>query len=727
MKAEANIDLLLDCLGHIALRYDRNIDSEALLSGLPVDSDLGVTPELFPRVAARAGFKAIFQRAKNVYFDDHAGPVVLLLSDNRVGVIFNSPDQEQECFVLGPDATFTPVERNVLQHQHIGYAFVLLPVQTNEPQKTTADMDIASQRQRWFWLSLWRYRSYYAQMIPASVLVNLFSLSMPFFVMIVYDKVVPNHAVETLWVLAIGVTLVYLFDLMIRLVRGALLERAGRELDFELASMLFEQVLSLSCRSIPNSTGSLANRVKAYETLREFFVSATMLVLADLPFTFLMIGVVFFVAGPIGWLLLIAVIAGIAINVALQIPLYKSVKNDTATGIERQSLIGESISNLESIKAYNAEGYLQRRMNKLLGSSARSGVKSHWYALLGNSTTTSLVNLTSVAVIIAGVYQVHAGALSMGGLIATVMLTGRCMAPLAMVAGLMTRLQQTMQSLESLTDVMQMEREVDQRKAYIANHHFTADYRFDQTVMTYGGQHMPALNIDSLSIGANENVALLGKIGCGKSTLIKLMAGSEQATGGTVLLDGIDASQYHPFNVRARIGYVPQEPALFDGTLRDNIVLGDTTISDAAIMQAAKSVGFRDYINQHPHGLNAEVGERGALLSGGQRKIVALLRCLVRDYSTYLLDEPTANLDPHTEQLVMQALGNAQKNTNVNLVISTHNRRVLELVERVIVLDNGKVQSDGTVDAFLGDKPVSAKSRSKATFRVKNTRSEASA
>lgn len=727
MKSEAPVDLLLECLRHVALRYDRKIDRESLLAALPVDQQKGVAPALFPRVAARAGFKAAFAKTGFEALSEHLGPIIVLLKGNQVGLVFNNSNSVAEYYLLGADAKLKPVQADALQNVYLGFAFTLVQVQADQEVNNVADMDVETKRQKWFWLTLWRYRAYYLQIIPASLLVNLFALSMPFFVMIVYDKVVPNNAVETLWVLAIGITLVYLFDLMIRLVRGALLERAGREMDYELAGVLFEQVLSLSMRSIPNSTGFLANRVKAYETLREFFVSAAMLALADLPFSLLIIAVIFFVAGPIGWLLLLAVAIGFAINIALQVPLYKAVKNATAAGIERQSLVGESIANLESIKANNGEGYLLRRMNKLLSSSALSGVKSHWYALVGNSATTSLVSLTSVAVIVAGVYQVNAGALSMGGLIATVMLTSRCMAPLAQVSGLMTRMQQSLQSLHSLTEVMQMEREVDHRREYIINEAFTPDFKFNQTVFAYPEHQTSALNIEDLKIASDESVALLGKIGCGKSTMVKLMAGVISPTGGSLLIDGVDATQYHPAVLRSNIGYVPQDAALFHGSLRDNIKFGSADVTDDAILQAAKDVGLAEYINLHPQGLNAEVGERGALLSGGQRRAVVLARCLVRNYQLLLLDEPTANLDPATELHVINTLRKLKQERKINLIIATHKKGVLDLVDRAIVIEHGKVVSDGTPQSVIGNQATAKKRSVKPQIKVSNSRNTAKA
>jgi len=529
---------------------------------------------------------------------------------------------------------------------------------------------------------------------------------MPFFVMIVYDKVVPNYAVETLWVLALGVVLVYLFDLTIRLVRGALLERAGRELDFELGSALFEQVTSLSMKSVPHSSGVLANRVKAYDTLREFFVSAAMLTLSDFPFAILMIGVVFFVAGPIGWVLLLAVAIGFCINLALQLPLRSAVRDAAASVIERQALIGESIVNLESVKASNAEGFLQRRMGVLLTSSALSGVKSHWYTLVGNSATTTLVNLTSVAVVVAGVFRVQDGLLSMGGLIATVMLTSRCMAPLAMLSGLMTRLQQTLSSLESLNGVMDLDREVEHNREYIGVEDFTPIYTFKNITVQYADQAVPALSIDDLKIGPSECVAVLGKIGCGKSTLIKMLDGMLNPSTGQLLVDGVEIGAYHPAVLRNQIGYLPQESALFQGSLRDNIRLGQAQVTDEKIMHALSRVGLGEYVQRHPHGLNAEVGERGALLSGGQRRAVSICRCLVRDYKTLLLDEPTANLDPQTEQAVIGLLRELKRG-QASMVIATHKASVLNLVDRAIVIEHGRIVADGPPDQVLGKpKPI---------------------
>jgi len=646
---------MFECLRHIALRHNKTVQGEPLLSQLPVGED-GITPDLFPLVASRLGFDSKLVKTDFARLFNHTGPIVVVLNGHQLGVVYSSGDMvTSECFLVDAEGKCKKSDATTLKNKYAGFAFNLSAAKNQSASDALGIPDKVKTGQ-WFWNTLWRYRSYYIQIIPAALLVNLFALAMPFFVMIVYDKVVPNYAVETLWVLALGVVLVYLFDLTIRLVRGALLERAGRELDFELGGALFEQVMSLSMKSVPHSSGVLANRVKAYDTLREFFVSAAMLTLSDFPFAVLMIGVVFFVAGPIGWVLLLAVAIGFFINLALQLPLRSAVRDAAASSIERQALIGESIVNLESVKASNAEGFLQRRMSVLLTSSALSGVKSHWYTLVGNSATTTLVNLTSVAVVVAGVFRVQDGLLSMGGLIATVMLTSRCMAPLAMLSGLMTRLQQTLSSLESLNGVMDLDREIEHDRQYIGVEDFSPSYEFKNVTLQYADQAAPALSIDDLQISPNECVAVLGKI---------------------------------------------QESALFQGTLRDNIRLGQAQVTDAKIMQALSRVGLGEFIQRHPHGLNAEVGERGALLSGGQRRAVSICRCLVRDYKTLLLDEPTANLDPQTEQAVIGLLREL-KLGQASMVIATHKASVLSLVDRAIVIEDGQIVADGPPDQVLG-------------------------
>ncbi len=702
MNQQAKSDVLLECLGVICAHFGQSFNREAILANLPLTTR-GLTPELLLKAAKRAGFEPEFEKQKieSVKQCQHAS--IVLLKNNNAAIYIPQTSSNDAHFLLADQhGNFSNTSTNHLLNEEIGFCINLRPASTRPLDDAQHNGPVTNDpaRHHWFWGTMWHYRSLYLQLLPASLMVNLFALVMPFFVMIIYDRVVPNDAVETLWVLAAGVGLVFLFDLAIRLVRGALIERAGNEMDIELAGKLYEQVLALSMRAVPASTGNLASRIRSYETLREFFVSATMLAIADMPFALLMIGAIFYLAGPIGWVLVFASLIAIAVSVWIQFPLYKAVRSSAEIGLERQAFIGESIANLEPIKLNNAEGFFQRRMNRLLQNASSNGAKSHWYGLLANSLTTTIVNITSVVIVVAGVYQVSAGNLSMGGLIACVMLGSRTMAPMAILSGLMTRFQQALQSLESLDGVMALEREVNDQNQYLEHNNFKPRFAFTDVTIQYNEKTKPALQRINFRIEEGEKIALLGRIGSGKSTLLKVMAGLQPVTSGSIMVDDFELSQYHPTALRNRIGYIPQEAALFHGTIRENVALGNTQLSDTEILHALTNSGLGDFIKSHPRGLLAEVGERGSLLSGGQRRAVTLARCLIKSSPLLLLDEPTANLDPQTERAFVNTLkAHAEHRT---LIVATHKASVLELVDRAIILDQGKIISDGPVSQVLG-------------------------
>jgi ATP-binding cassette subfamily C protein LapB len=719
MNQQCAYDVLLACLRVAAEQFGLPFSEDRLLARLPLDGQ-ALNPELLLQAADRVGFDVEFTKrnANNLERQDCAS--IVLLKNNKAAVYL--PGASEGCArYMVPDSadTFREITLEELKEEFIGYQVLLRP-RSSKSTAEKAGSAIGFGLNHWFWGTMWRYRKLYIQLLPASLLVNLFALVMPFFVMIVYDRVVPNQALETLWVLAFGVVLVFLFDLSIRLIRGALLEKVGKEMDVELAGKLYGHLLSLSMRALPASTGNLTSRIRSYETLREFFVSATMLAIADMPFALLMIAAIFYLAGSIGWVLVAASLISIGVSLWIQLPLQKAVRNSAEVGLERQAFIGESVANLEPIKLNNAEGYFQRHMNRLLQNASASSTKSHWYGLLANSLTTTIVNLTSIVVVVAGVYQVSSGLLTMGGLIACVMLASRCMAPMAMLSGLMTRFQQALQSLESLNGVMSLEKEAVDHGQYLQRSKPAASYQFHHATLSYADHTVPALSDINIKISKGEKIALLGRIGSGKSTLLKVMAGLQPITSGSVTVDGFELSQYHPSTLRSVIGYVPQEAALFHGSLRDNIALGQSDIHDELIMDALGRVGLGDFINRHPQGLLGEVGERGSLLSGGQRRAITLARCLVQECPLLLLDEPTANLDPQTEQAFLETL--KSYSADRTLVVATHKNSVLELVDRVIVLEQGQVVSDEPVDKFLGRLRHSREHSGSSASKVKAAR-----
>lgn len=724
-------DPLLECLEQVAAWHRVDISREVVLAGLPVEKSGRLTPPLLERAARRVGFHTQVVKRKLNKIPAAVLPVILLLKDNRAGVLLPGGSDDGLLFHLAGQNGENPSQvTETLNRDYSGYA-ILLQSEGNHMESAAGhqqDMDTPVERARWFWRTLWAFRADYLRLLPSSFLVNLFAFAMPFFTMLVYNRVVPNNAEETLWVLTSGVVAIFTFEFILRLARGYILKTSGREMDMVLASQLYEQILSLEMKARPASSGSMAGRAKSYEVLRDFFVSAALLALTDVPFALLMITVMFFIGGQmIGWISVFSVCAAIVFQLMIQRPLREAVVSASESGLERQSFVTETINGMETIKASNAEGALQHRFETMVTSSSQKDVRSHWYSMLGDSTTKGLINLSSIAVIVASVYQIQTGAMSMGAMIACVMLGARIMTPLAMAAGLMTRLQQTLHALRGLNAMMALPRETGDGRKFIQRRFFRPDYQFKGVTLSYPNQQVSALHEITLHIREGERIALLGRMGSGKSTLLRVLAKLYEPTQGEVILDGIGLAQYHPAVVRSVVGYLPQGAAIFCGNLRENVTLGARNISDEEIMEAISMAGLGDFVKRHPQGIYAPVGEQGSLLSGGQRQALSLARVLLRKPKMLLLDEPTSSLDLQAEEQFIACLKTyLDADPSRSLMIATHKNNVLELVSRIIVLHEGKVHRDGPIAKVIEDlsrkaqpAPQTVTARSATTASVK--------
>jgi ATP-binding cassette, subfamily C, bacterial LapB len=552
----------------------------------------------------------------------------------------------------------------------------------------------------WFYTAFRSVRGELASLLPASILINAFGLVMPLFIMGVYDRVVPNRAVETLWVLAGGVALVFLFDFLMRLARGRLVDAAGKRVDHELATRIHRHVLAIELTARPASAGSFAGLLRGYETVREFLSSATLVALVDLPFSLLLLGMVFWLAGPVGWIPLGAALAAITVAVALQPWLAALIRRSYQAGVNRQALIAETANALESIKAANAEHATEARLREVMGEAEASDLAARRVSHLGTTFTVAAGHFATVGVIVACVYRIAANEMSMGAMIACSMIVGRALAPLAVIVSLLLRLQQTRSALAGLDSVMALPRENARALLRARPRHPALAMR--QVSFTYPGQPLPCLREVDLALRPGERVGVIGRAGAGKSTLLRLLARLQTPTEGLVLLDGIDIAQWPGAAVREAIGYLPQDGVLLHGSIRDNIVLARPAAGDEEVLQAAARIGLPEWVNQHPAGFGRAVGERGVLLSGGQRQAVLLARCLLARPDVLLLDEPTASLDLATEQRFLGGLRDfLAEDARRSLVLSTHKPALLALVDRVILLDGGRVLADGPRDEVL--------------------------
>ncbi len=648
------------------------------------------------RAASRAGLSARLVKRAPAAISRLVLPAVVLLRERQACILTQVfPDGSAE--ILLPESGFgtSRIGAAELAERAVGYALLVRPLY----RAAVAGERATPSGQHWFRDTLLSFWSIWAQVALAAVLINLFTLATPLFAMNVYDRVVPNLVMETLWVLTLGVCMVLLFDFSIRLLRGYFIDFAGKSADVLLASRIFQHLLGMQLAHRPASAGAFANELREFETLREFFTSATLVSLIDLPFVLLFIAMIAIIGGPLAWVPIAAVPIVIALGFALQFPLDRFVKRSFRDAAQRHAILIETLNGLETIKSIGAEGRMQRKWEGFVAMAANSSLGGRFIASIAVNFSMLAQGLVYAVMIVIGVYEIAAGHLTTGALIACSILSGRAMAPLSQVAGLMTRYDQSMAALKALDRIMQVPLERPEGTGALHRPRITGALEFRDVAFEYPQAGGNALDGVSFKIAAGEKVAIVGRVGSGKSTASKLILGLYRPNAGAVLIDGTDSRQIDPADLRRHIGAVPQDVFLFNGSIKDNIVLGAPEADDAAILQASRLVGLDDYIRNRPQGYELQVGERGERLSGGERQAVGLARAFVRDPAILLLDEPTSAMDQNSEERIKRRLAGAL--AAKTLILITHRPSLLSLVNRVIVLDGGRVVADGPRDKVM--------------------------
>lgn len=687
----ADTDSLLECLTVLTRYYGNPYSQESLRAGLPLE-DGKFTAEVFVRSAERAGLAAKAHKRKLSELSSLVTPAVLLLKEKRACVLIDIDHTECEAKIIIPE-TGDGVKRitlDELEEYYSGYAFYIREKHRYD-QRTPQKLDVKSRH--WFWgtiISSWRI---YRDVLLASLLINIFVIASPLFVMNVYDRVVPNNAFDTLWVLAIGALIVFSFDFVLKMVRSYFIDLAGKKSDILLSSRIMERVLGLSMSARPVSVGSFAKNLQEFESIREFITSSTVTALVDLPFTLIILSVIFLLGGPLA-IVPVTCMALIGIySFAIQGPLKRSVEKTIRSSAQKNATLIESLSGMEALKIAQAESDIQYKWEKSVGHIATWGIKTKMLSSSASTFSAYVQQLANIGMIIMGVHLISNGDLSMGGLIASVMLSGRCLSPMAQIAGLATRYNQAVSALDGLNQVMEMPVERHEDRDYVNRPELTGRITFDNVNFAYPGEEIQALRNISIKIKAGEKVAIIGRIGSGKTTMEKLILGLYEPDEGAIRIDGIDLRQINPTDLRSSIGCVSQDITLFYGSIKENIKLGANYVDDSQLLHAAKLAGVTEFADKHPNGLDMIVGERGQNLSGGQRQSIALARALLTNPPILILDEPSSSMDNTTELRMKQQLKEQCKDKTIVLV--THKASMLDLVDRLIVVDNGRVVADG--------------------------------
>lgn len=685
---------LLRSLSILLRMRGKIVSPQQLLSGL---SGSRLTPRACLAAARKAGLSGrIMSRPAITEISPLVLPCILILKNDRSCVLVSMRDKRAEVIFPELAESVETVTLEALQEQYTGYAIFASVPRAAEKRITAPTL---GKGKRWFWDVLRYYAPIYRHVAIASVIINLIAVASPLFVMNVYDRVVPNNATDTLWVLASGIFVIYFFNFVLSALRSHFVDVAGRNADVVLSSLLVEKLLAMRLDAKPESTGAMVNNLREFEQLREFFSSSSLLACIDLPFLVIFLLFIAFIAGPMVLLPLGAIPVLVGVGMYLQMRSKRSAESGYRQNMQKNALLVEIVSGLETLKSCMAENRMQKLWEAISGLSAQSSSESRKYTQLAVASSVFVTQLVTVIMIVWGVYRIADGLMSMGALIAVNILVGRTMAPLLQVASLLTRLQNSRIALKGLDMIMQLPTEDNANQSCMDFGSLEPYFELDKVSFKYPNSARDALEEVSIAIKPGEKVGIIGAMGSGKSTLARMLLGLYLPTDGSVRFGGVDIRQIPTADLRGRIGVLPQDVVLFYGSIRDNIALGDPAINDHLILRAASLAGVTDFIRQNPLGFGMQVGEQGKALSGGQRQAVALARALVRDPEVLILDEPTSNMDTTSEYILQRRLEKIIGDRT--LILITHRLSMLRMVDRVIVMDNGRVRMLGPRDEVL--------------------------
>ncbi|WP_424830051.1 type I secretion system permease/ATPase [Ruegeria sp.] len=685
---DARLTDLESCLIHVANKLERPLTVAAIQAAQSGGSD-GLTVRDAITAANRVGLQAGFGERKLSAFDADLTPAILLLEGDRT-VVYYGRSSSGDLLIHDPliDEGIGEVSESQLHDTYTGYA-LLFRREYHEPSKS----EQVKLSNHWFWSAIAANRWSYTQVALAAALTNVLGLSTSVFIMIVYDRVLPNEATESLIALTTGVCLALIFDFILKILRAGFIDRAGQKADMFMGRRVFDQLLDIRMTSRTGSTGAVASTVREFETLREFFTSATLVAVVDLPFIGLFIFTIYMVGGPLAAIPALAVPIVLITGLAIQPLLSRLAEESFADGQSKQSVLVEAVSGLETVKTTAASQKMRNRWQNALERQSNHGIRSRAITQLALNLTGFTQQAAQVLIVFYGVFLIAGGQASMGALVASVMLTGRALAPLAQLAQTLTRVNHARSAYRNLDALMRADSERPAGKTWISRPSFNGSITFNNVYFAYPDQVEDALKGVSFTIAQGEKVAILGRIGSGKSTVARLMLGLYQPRVGSVMMDGLDIRQIDPGDLRRNIGSVLQEVWLFSGTIRDNINAGTIRPRDDDLIRAGRIAGVENFIARNPCGYDMPLAERGEGLSGGQRQAITLARALIGQPPVLLLDEPTSAMDVKNEAEVIARLKEATQDTT--MVIVTHRTSLLELVDRVIVIEDGQVGVDG--------------------------------
>ena len=691
------VDPVLECLTYLAREAERPSSPVLIKAGLALSADGTLPFHQIEPALDQIGMRADPVTRRLKAWPSAKCPAILELEDERAAILLDIRGEEGLLFAPGIAEPIW-VKLADIDPVYTGRAVIVESDPTRE-RENERPWDKA-RRTHWFWSEVWKVRREFWPVLLAALIVNLLAFAMPLFTMNVYDRVIPNKAVSTLWVLALGVLFALGFDFTLRVARARLIDEVGRKLDAKLSQKLFEKVMNLPMADRQGSTGAFARRVSEYELVRDFFASTTVVLVVDVVFLVMFLGLITALAG---WLVFVP-IAGIALmllaGLSLQRAMGRAALDAQADASLQHSVLVESIAGAETLKAARAEGQMLGRWRRYSAMSAATSERMRKLTAVAVNLASVSQQTISIGLLIGGFYRFQEGEMTMGAIIAIIMLSGRSLQPIGQLAFLITRGRQATATLDSLQRMMEAKDERQMAMRSIVPEIRAGHIELVNVSFRYPQAGRDALSELSLKINPGERIGVVGRVASGKSTLGRLLCGLYAPTEGEMLVDGLDSRQYHPHQLRDAFRFVAQDAEVFSGSVRDNLMLGAPNVTDNQLIDAVVRSGADIFLSRDAAGFDLPVGERGSRLSGGQRSLLVLARALVSPSKLLFLDEPTGSMDTQTEMYFIEHLKTALAKDQT-LIVSTHRHNMLSIIDRLIVIDAGKVIADGPRDEVL--------------------------
>jgi ATP-binding cassette subfamily C protein LapB len=691
------IDPVLDCLTYLARQADRPSSPVLLRAGLAISSDGRLPFHQIEPALEQVGMRAeqVVRRLKA--WPAAKCPAILELSGDRAAVLLDTRDGDGLLYAPGI-AEPTWVKLKEIEPAYTGQA-VLVETDPTREREDERPWDEAK-RKHWFWSEIWKIRRQFWPVLLAALIVNMLAFAMPLFTMNVYDRVIPNKAAATLWVLALGVMIALVFDFTLRVARARLIDELGRKLDAKLSQKLFEKVMNLPMADRQGSTGAFARRVSEYELVRDFFASTTVVLAVDLTFLILFLAFITLIAGWLVFVPIAGIILMLAAGLSIQKAMGRAALDAQADASLQHSVLVESIAGAETLKAARAEGQMLGRWRRYSAMSAATQERMRRLTAVAVNLASVSQQTISIGLLIGGFYRFQQGDMTMGAIIAIIMISGRSLQPVGQLAFLITRGKQAFATLDSLQRMMEAPDERQMAMRSIVPEIRAGHVELSDVSLRYPNSGRDSLSGVNLKINPGERIGIIGRVASGKSTLGRVLCGLYAPTAGEMLVDGLDSRQYHPHQLRDSFRFVAQDAEVFSGTVRDNLMLGAAQADDSQLIDAVVRSGADIFLSRDAAGFDLPVGERGSRLSGGQRSLLVLARALVSPSKLLFLDEPTGSMDSQTELYFIEHLKTALAQDQT-LIVATHRHNMLSMLNRLIVIDGGKIIADGPREEVL--------------------------